>query len=127
MSDPLAGMKTTYCVACGDQFAVDEYAWSDTNESIADYYLRHQAGVRPSDLFWCGNGGLLLLVLIGLSGGAVFGLIVGMLVASWIIGLIIAGVLAMAGMVVAIVIRESMIAPKIRRRVCGVEDTRTLR
>lgn len=106
---------------------MDQYVWSDTNESIGDYYTRHRAHARPMDLFWCGNGGLALLVLLAFSDAIFFGLLVGVLLSDWKIGVAVAASLTVAGAIVAVVIRESVVAPKIRRRVCGVEDTRELR
>lgn len=32
MSDPLAGMKATFCSHCEDHFPVKEFAWSDSDE-----------------------------------------------------------------------------------------------
>lgn len=125
MSDPMAGMLTTYCVKCADQFSVTEFAWSDTNELISDYYARHRKTATGTDLWWCGNGGLALLAAIGLFAGIILGILLG-LMTSWLIGVIAGIVLAIAGAITGVVIREKMFSKRIVKRVCGVDDTRML-
>ena len=125
MSDPLAGMKSTYCVSCEEQFPVDEFAWSDTGESIADYYARYRGSATDSDLWWCGNPGLFALAAGGMTAGLASGILIGVFT-SLIVGVIAAVVLAIAGAVVGVVVRETVVAPKIVRRVCRVPDTREL-
>jgi len=126
MSDPMAGMLTTYCVNCADQFPVAEFAWSDTNELISEYYARHRKTATGSDLWWCGNGGLALLAGLGLLSGIILGILLGSMT-SWLIGTIAGIVLAIAGAIVGVVIREKQFSRRIVKRVCGVDDTRMLR
>lgn len=126
MSDPLAGMRTTYCVKCEDQFPVSEFAWSDTNELISNYYARHRKNASASDLWWCGNGGLALLMGLGFMAGVVSGVVLG-LMTSGLIGVISGTVLALAGAIAGAVLRENFFARRITKRVCGVSDTRLLR
>ena len=126
MSDPLAGMRTTYCVSCEDQFPVSEFSWSDTDERISDYYARHRKNATALDLWWCGNGGLAFLAGIGFLAGAIFGIILGVMM-SWLIGLVTGTVLAIVGAIVGVVMREVLFSKSIVKRVCGVDDTRMLR
>jgi hypothetical protein len=126
MSDPMAGMRTTYCVDCEDQFPVTEFAWSDTNELISDYYARHRKSASASDLWWCGNGGLAFLAGVGAVAGIILGIILGA-TTSWLIGLITGAVLAMTGAILGVVTREKLLSRRIVKRVCGVNDTRMLR
>ena len=126
MSNPMAGMRTTYCVKCEQQFPVDEYVWSDTNELISDYYARYRKKATAADLWWCSNGGLAFLAGIGSLTGAILGIVIGVNL-SLPIGLIAGFVLSIVGAIVGVVIRETMFSPSIVRRVCGVYDTRTLR
>ncbi|XZE36069.1 hypothetical protein SH501x_001621 [Pirellulaceae bacterium SH501] len=126
MSDPLAGMRTTYCVKCDQQFPVDEYEWSDTNELISAYYARYRKKATAADLWWCGNGGLAFLAGIGVLTGAILGIILGVKV-SLVVGLIAGFVLSIAGAIVGVVVRETILSRSIVRRVCGVKDTRMLR
>jgi hypothetical protein len=126
MSDPMAGMRTTYCAECEDQFPVSEFAWSDTKELISDYYARHRKTATASDLWWCGNGGLAVLAGIGALAGVILGIIL-CLTTSWLIGLITGVVLAIAGTVSGVATRETLVSQRIVKRVCGVDDTRMLR
>ena len=126
MSDPLAGMRTTYCVKCEQQFPVDEYVWSDTNELISAYYARHRKKATAADLWWCGNGGLAFLAGIGILTGLVVGVILAVNV-SLLIGLITGLVLSIVGAIIGVVMRETIFSRSIVRRVCGVDDTRMLR
>lgn len=126
ISDPMAGMRTTYCGKCEDQFPVAEFLWTDTNEPIGDYYTRHRKNASPSDLWWCGNGGLATLVGLGVAIGIGWGVILSVLF-SWLIGLIAGVVLAIAGAAAGLVLRETLISPRITERVCGDADTRSLR
>ena len=126
MSDPMARMRTTYCVECGDHFPVAEFAWSDTNEVISDYYARHRKSANASDIWWCGNGGLATLVGIGLVVGVILGIITG-LTTTWLFGLIAVVVLAITGAILGVIARESIFSRRIVKRVCGVDDTRMLR
>lgn len=126
MSDPLAGMRTTYCVKCEDQFPVSDFSWSDTNELISKYYARHGKTATASDVWWCGNGGLAFLVGIGFFAGVLFGVGLGTFT-SWLTGLIAGSVLAIVGAIVGLVMRETFFSRRITKRVCGVDDTRMLR
>lgn len=125
MSDPLAGMRTTYCVHCEDQFPVSEFAWSDTNELISNYYARHLKNAKPADLWWCGNGGLAVLATVGLGLGMLLGVALGV-ATSWLIGLVAAILLAIGGAIAGVVVRETLFSRRIVKRVCGVDDTRAL-
>lgn len=125
MSDPLAGMQTTYCENCGDQYPVEEFAWSDTDEVISAYYARHRAKATPGDMWWCGNGGLAVLAAVGLLGGIVIGVGAGM-ATTFFVGLAVGVVGSLLGAIAGVLLRESFVAPRIARRVCGVDDTRSL-
>lgn len=126
VSDPMAGMRTTYCSSCDDQFPVSEYVWSDTDELISDYYSRYRKNASQSDIWWCGNGGLALLVGDGVCVGILLGIGVGLLT-NLVLGLIAGVVLAVAGAAGGLFVRETIFSPRITQRVCGVADTRLLR
>ncbi|TWU32671.1 hypothetical protein Q31b_58290 [Novipirellula aureliae] len=126
MSDPMAGMRSTYCVKCEDQFPVTEFAWSDTNELISNYYARHRKAASASDLWWCGNGGLAVLAGLGSVAGIILGIILGV-TTTWLIGLVTGILLAITGAILGLVARETLFSRRIVKRVCGVNDTRMLR
>lgn len=125
VSNPMSSMEQTYCSSCEQMFPIAEFVWSDTEETIADYYARHSEQATPTQRFLCSKkfmcaviGTVSVLLAIGaflLLGGQ------GALVRS--IGVIAALVIgAIAGMAVFL----NVFANPITKRVCGVDDTRIL-
>ena len=126
LSDPMASMKETFCDECDGHFPINEFAWSDTNEKITDYYDRHTSKASEADRFLCSTPGLAILAAGGFCVGVVFGGIICMLIGG-MAGFIIALILGLVGAVVGVVVRETVITPKILQKVCGVSDTRNLK
>lgn len=125
LADPLANMKQTYCVECEEYLPLDQFKWSDTGESIPDYYKRHGAKATNIDRFWCDTSGLLCLGILGLFVGGMLGAVVGMTSGFWF-GAIASIVLGLAGGIAGLVIRETVISPRILERVCGTRDVTSL-
>ncbi len=106
-------------------FGIAEYEWSDTGETIAEYYARHTANATSTQRFLTSKTFMLLLIgVIALSaaiGGyllladsnvlaRVFGVIGGLVIGAFI------------GMMIFVEVFDKPIS----RKVCGVTDTRTL-
>jgi hypothetical protein len=125
LSDPLAGMKTTYCGQCDAIFSLNEFVWTDTGESIPDYYERHRRKASENELMLCSNTGLVTLGAIGLLIGFMIGTAICLTIGGWV-GVFIAAFMALVGAVGGVIARETVVAPKIIQRVCGVNDTRQL-
>ncbi len=126
LSDPLANMRQTYCAECDRMFPLSEFHWADTRERIPDYYTRHGSKATAADRFLCTNGGLSLLAGGGFLAGIACGVPVG-LKAGWFWGTAAAVGLGLVGALLGLVVRETLVSPRILRRVCGVDDTRRLR
>lgn len=125
VSNPMSSMEQTQCSACEAMFPISEFEWVDTKESIADYYTRHTSNATDTQRFLCSKK-----FMVGLI--AAFALLTTMgihfLVADsslltraiCILGGLMIG--AMIGMAVFV----SGFADPIKRKVCGVADTRLL-
>jgi len=125
LADPLASMQRTYCAECEDYFPLEEFQWSDTGETITDYYARHGATASSMDRFWCDTSGLVCLGILGLLAGSVVGIVLGMASGFWIgVGSSIG--LGLVGGIGGIVVRETLISPRILERVCGTRDVTSL-
>lgn len=48
IANPLSFMERTVCAECGEAFSAHEFAWSDTNERLPDYYKRYLKNVSPT-------------------------------------------------------------------------------
>jgi hypothetical protein len=126
MSDPLADMTRTWCCECEDFFGVDQFAWSDTGEVIAQYYVRHARLATPTDRMLASRTGLLAVAGAGLLLGICLGVVVGWLT-GFLVGLIGAVVLGLAGAVGGAMLHTMVLAPRVLQRICGVNDSRLLR
>ena len=95
----------TYCGHCGDYFAMHEFCWDDTGESLTDFYSRYLAMFEPSEKFWISSwftfslmglgffiGGILGYVLGGTWGwpilGICLGAVIGWFVTLWIFAVV---------------------------------------
>jgi hypothetical protein len=125
MSNPLADMTRTWCVHCNGYFPVAEYQWSDTNESLPDYYARHSVKATPLQRFLCSRKMMLILGGTGLVLGAIGGYL---LVRNGNFGqkALMVPFGGFGGLFVGCAIYVSVLCEPITRRVCGVKDTRTL-
>ncbi len=125
VSNPMSSMERTQCSSCGEMFPITDFAWSDTGETISDYYARHSRSATPLQRFLCSKK--FMVAVIALS-------IVAMEIGIWFLlargdkfvlafclvgGLVIGAIIGMAVFV-------SGFADPIKRTVCGVSDTRSL-
>ncbi|MGB7342693.1 MAG: hypothetical protein WBD20_00620 [Pirellulaceae bacterium] len=126
MADPLAEMNRTFCGECEDMFPLEEFVWSDTKEPILAYYERHGRKASDNDRLFCSNKGLLALGGAGLFIGFILGTAVCVTVGG-LTGIFIAAFMALVGAVAGVIVRETVVAPKILQRVCGTSDPRDLK
>lgn len=117
LADPLARMVSTYCAHCEDHFPIDQFAWSDTQERISDYYRRYQEKASPLQNFLASRMGMFTmagaLFLLGLAAALVLG-------NFWLV----AGAVLLA--IIAIVMHVVALAPWVLKQALGTSDAREL-
>ena len=126
VSNPMSSMTRTWCNHCNAHDGIAEYSWSDTGESIADYYARHSASATDLQRFLCSKKFMVTLWVVGFllaSVGAYF-LLANARPGMRMIATPLAGIV---GVLIASAIFLSGFADPIKRKVCGVKDTRVLR
>jgi hypothetical protein len=125
VSNPLADVTRTWCTPCNAIFPMSEFAWSDTNEKITDYYARHSAKATSIERFLCSRAFMIVCAITGLALGGIGGYLImrneGFFGQLIVIGT--TGFLGVFGALAAYLELGSAIA----RRVCGVKDTRQLK
>jgi hypothetical protein len=122
----MSSMEQTLCSSCGAMFPIAEYAWSDTGESLSDYYARHSAGATGLQRFLCSKRFMVAVILAAAiaTAAAIYALVADEDLFTRLI--CVAGGL-MIGAIVGMAIFVSGFANPIKRKVCGVSDTRLLR
>lgn len=107
-------------------FPISEYEWSDTSETIADYYARHSQNATDRQRFLCSKKFMVGLILLSaiISAAALSMIVANNTAMVRVLGLL-GGLLvgAIAGMAVFV----SIYANPIKHKVCGVSDTRLLK
>ena len=125
-SNPMSSMEQTQCSSCNAMFPISEFEWSDTGETIADYYARHTEAATDRQRFLCSKKFMVGLILFSaiVTAGAISVLVANNNMLARIIclfgGLMIGAMIGMA-------IFVSGFANPIKRKVCGVSDTRMLK
>ena len=126
VSNPMSSMERTQCSACGAMFPITDFAWSDSGETLSDYYARHTSSATDLQRFLCSKTFMVALIVLGIvltdigiyflmRGGDTFVLLFCM-----VGGLMIGAIIGMGVFV-------SGFADPIKRKVCGVRDTRSLK
>ncbi|MEY3176226.1 MAG: hypothetical protein RLZZ436_4140 [Planctomycetota bacterium] len=117
LADPLAGMVATWCSNCEQNFPLDQFVWSDTQEKVTDYYKRYQNMGTPPQNFMASRSGMYGLgtvpFLCGLIGFFVWK-------NQWFIP---------SGLLISLIImflHTIFLAPSILRLVVGTSDAREL-
>ena len=119
-------MDGTQCTTCGAMFPISECEWSDTGEKISDYYARHTTSATDVQRFLCSKTFMVavIVVCVLLAEIGIYFLLrnenTAVLLFCLVGGLMFG---AMIGMAVFV----SGFANPIKRKVCGVSDTRTLK
>jgi hypothetical protein len=126
ITNPLAAMHRTWCGNCNGFFPMDQYAWTDTEEKITDYWARHGARATQLERWLCSKTAMVLSVSIGLVAGLILGYF---LFRQKTTGLMIfmTAFMGFLGVFAAAALFVSVITKFIVRRVCGVSDTRAVR
>ncbi len=125
VSNPMSSMEQTQCANCGAMFPIAEFEWSDTGEKISDYYARHSTNATDLQRFLCSKKfmvALIVLCVVLTEIGIWFLLRNGdrtVLIVCLVGGVMIGGIIGMAVFV-------SGFADPLKRKVCGVSDTRRL-
>lgn len=126
VSNPMSSMERTMCTTCGMMFPITEFAWADTNETLADYYARHTQNATPAQRFLCSKKfmvGVIVVCAIA-TAAAVLAFVAPN---DWFTRIILAAGGLMIGAFIGMAVFLSGFANPITRRVCGVADTRLLR
>lgn len=125
VSNPMSSMEQTFCSSCNAMFGIEEIEWSDTGETIADYYARHSANATPMQRFLTSKKFMLALIAViafAAAGGA-FILLANSTSLIKILGALGGFVI---GAFIGMMIFLEAIANPITKKVCGVSDTRSL-
>lgn len=125
VSNPMSSMERTMCTACNAMFPIGEFEWADTGEGLADYYARHSQGATDTQRFLCSKTFMVALVVLGavLAAAGCYYLARNANVLAKVLCLF--GGLAIGAMIGAAVFLK-VFADPIKRKVCGVSDTRLL-
>ncbi|NND95787.1 MAG: hypothetical protein HKN47_00490 [Pirellulaceae bacterium] len=126
VSNPMSSMEQTMCSTCGAMFPISEFAWSDTNESLSDYYARHTANATDRQRFLCSKTFMMAVIGVAaiITASAAYAIVANddLLTRS----ICTAGGF-FVGAIIGMAIFVSGFANPIKRKVCGVSDTRLLR
>lgn len=126
VSNPMSSMEITFCSDCGKMFPISEFSWIDTGESLSDYYARHTVSATPGQRFLCSKKVMVAIIVLSAltCAAAVYQLVAADDLVTRIV--VVAGSL-LIGAFIGMAIFVSGIADPIKRKVCGVSDTRLLR
>ena len=122
----MSSMEQTVCSNCGGMYPISEFSWADTGETISAYYARHTTDASDVQRFLCSKR--LMVVVIGIAAIVTacgcYALVANDDLVTRLIcvagGLMIGAMIGMAIFVLGF-------ANPIKRKVCGVSDTRVLR
>lgn len=126
VSNPMSSMEQTLCSSCGRMFPITAFEWSDTGEKISDYYARYTKNATPLQRFLCSKKFMVALIIICiiLAEIGIYFLVRNQNVLALVIclagGVMIGGIIGMSVFIYGF-------ADPIKRKVCGVSDTRTLK
>lgn len=125
VSNPMSSMEQTQCSSCGAMFPMSDFEWSDTGENISDYYARHTKDATDLQRFLCSKKFMVGIILIAavLTASGVYLLVANDSILTRIICLF-GGF--MIGAMIGMAIFVTGFANPIKRKVCGVADTRLL-
>ncbi|MEW4527052.1 hypothetical protein [Maioricimonas sp. JC845] len=125
VSNPMSSMEQTMCSACNAMFPIAEFEWADTGEKISDYYTRHSQNATDMQRFLCSKKFMVAVILLFviLTEIGIYLLMsdeeTAVLAFCLVGGLMIGGIIGMSVFI-------SGFADPIKKKVCGVSDTRLL-
>lgn len=125
VSNPMSSMEQTMCSTCGAMFPISEYSWTDTGETISDYYARHTASATPLQRLLCSKKFMVGVITTSaiVTAGACYALVAN---DNLLTRLICSAGGVMIGAMIGMAIFVSGFADPIKKKVCGVTDTRVL-
>ena len=114
------------CSTCGAMFPITEYSWTDSGETLNDYYARHTTRATDLQRFLCSKKFMVAVIALFaiLAAAGCYALVAGNDLFTRLI--CVAGGL-MIGAMIGMTVFLSGFANPIKRKVCGVSDTRSLR
>ncbi len=125
VSNPMSSMERTQCSNCGTMFPITDFEWSDSGEKLSDYYARHTQSATDLQRFLCSKTFMVAVIALCviLTEMGIYALFANgdrrVLVFCLVGGLMIGTLIGMAVFI-------SGVADPIKRKVCGVKDTRSL-
>jgi hypothetical protein len=126
VSNPMSSMERTQCSTCGAMFPISDFQWSDTGETLADYYARHSQSATDAQRFLCSKKFMIALALLGAFPAAV-----GCYYLVRNDDLLTKAICLFTGLAIGAFIGGTVFlkafADPIKRKVCGVSDTRLLK
>ena len=127
LASPLTGLEQTYCNACKSMFPIAEFRWTDSNETLPNYYQRHGDKATKFDRFIASRrsiiAGLVVAVAIGIFAFAFFFFVRG----DGFVTAIGCGIgSATLSLIPIAAILFSVLTPMVHKRACGVSDPREL-
>lgn len=125
VSNPMSSMERTFCSTCNAMFPIAEYEWVNTKENLADYYARHTENATDMQRFLCSKKfmvGLAAFFAILATVGVYF-LVADAGILAMVLSLIAAFVV---GAMIGAAIFLNVVEKPIKKKVCGVSDTRML-
>ena len=126
VSNPMSSMQQTFCSECNAMFGITEYEWSDTGETIAEYYARHSKTATSTQRFLTSKRFMVLVIAMIAMPAAIgaYLLLADNIVLARVFG-VIGGLIV--GAFIGMMIFVELFDKPISRKVCGVSDTRMLR
>jgi hypothetical protein len=125
VSNPMSSMEQTMCSTCNAMFPISEFEWVDTGEKISDYYARHTENATDLQRFLCSKK-----FMVGLIAACSLLTTVGIYLLVADDALLTRAICVLGGLMIGAIIGMAVFvsgfANPIKRKVCGVADTRTL-
>ncbi|KAA5541050.1 hypothetical protein FYK55_19330 [Roseiconus nitratireducens] len=125
VSNPMSSITQTWCSDCNGYFPISDYQWSDTGENLSDYFARHTQSATDMQRFLCSKKFMVILWIIGFLLSALGATVLFADQALWV-KIVFIPLTGLIGVLIASAVFISGFANPITRKVCGVEDTRTL-
>jgi hypothetical protein len=125
-SNPMSDMERTWCTTCNSFFPITDFEWTDTGETIADYYARYNSSASPAQKFLVSKKMMIIMAIAGFFLGSIGGALLFWQNALWLL-LFMTPMCGLFGVFGAMAIYISIICKSITKKVCGVTDTRVLK
>jgi hypothetical protein len=104
---------------------MSDFEWSDTNENLVAYYARHSKTATDLQRFLCSKKFMVILWVIGFVLAAIGAFFLFGNNALWV-KIVFIPLTGVIGVLIASAVFVTGFADPIKRKVCGVHDTRLL-